>query len=132
MDVKQEIAELEKQGFRVLISHERATDIGVHEALRLRRLGGDHNRLAFPPTFPKFAIKQSNFTLSQFGGKTIVKIVEDLETKDGDTLTWFELAQGESICSPLDRFERRTGIVKALGRAKGALALVEFDVKDPE
>lgn len=109
MNVQQVIKELKDAGYTVRIAHERATVGSVWEALEERKEG---RKLAQPSVYPKFIIDEKEWSLAHQGGRTIVRIF-----KGGELVT-----SGEAVCSPLDRFCKRTGLVKALGRALGSLS----------
>lgn len=111
MNLEGMISELEREGYRVRIAHERCTAGDVELALSTRRvcktMGVPFGEVdeCFPATVARHELKGSE--ISPFGGKTIASLL-----KDGVVV-----AAGESICAPTDPFVKYDGSVRALGRA---------------
>ena len=103
------IDKLKAQGYGVTMRYERTTPLEVAAAIHRRESGV--NKLALPDTFPVRDLKEQGETISPYGGKVTAII------SLGDE----EVARGESVCSPVDNFEKHEGRIKALGRAVGEL-----------
>ena len=108
------VRDLRAQGFRVDATHKRAYAETVK--LRKRRVWDESNFRTITALVPKRnptlynareAAERGYTRLLERGGATYVR----LTAPDG------RVYEGEAICNPIDRFTKKEGLNKALGRA---------------
>lgn len=116
MTTSQTVEALKLRGIRVTVSH-------------LRTWSAPGSPVRLPQLFPRHIIRMHGKQVEAKGGQTVVTLSIESDS-EGDKPNRIDLARGEANCSPLDNYDKRRGVMIALGRACKQAGLVPLYIAE--